>query len=369
MNGPRRLLVGALVVLLAILTVRAHLTTTLVDPNVGVDVEIPLRAADRWLAGGEPYLAQSFVSGTGADLPFLYPPFTLPLFAVLSWLPRQPVLWASVALLLGAAVVTLRRLRIPWLWVPLVVAWPPFVEGIIHANLTILLFLAFVILFYKATGSPWRADPRDVSRPNESVVEVGGLATVIGAVKASQSHAWLFVLHYRWRAAVVGAIGVVALVLLTVPVIGTDAWFDWIAQLGRASDPTWAYGGFALTRFVPPLVGMAVAVVCVVAVWFVPKHDGGPWVGLLSTVGALSLHAFGLLFMIPAMLRIRLEIALIAACMVATYSYEGAWAGIILVTAAYAGATFAPEDLRARLSDWPAPVGGAAPMPTAPSSP
>ena len=70
----------------------------------------------------------------------------------------------------------------------------------------------------------------------------------------------------------------------------------------------------------------------------------------------MSLHAFGLLFLIPAMLRIRLEIALIAACFVATYSYEGAWAGMILVTAAYAGTTFAPERIRAPLRDWPLPI-------------
>ena len=43
----------------------------------------------------------------------------------------SPSLWASVALLLVAAVATTRRLRIPWLWVPLVVAWPPFVEAIV----------------------------------------------------------------------------------------------------------------------------------------------------------------------------------------------------------------------------------------------
>jgi hypothetical protein len=108
---------------------------------------------------------------------------------------------------------------------------------------------------------------------------------------------------------------------------------------------------------VPSLVGLAVAFACLVAVWFVPRGDGGPWVGLLSTIGSLSLHHFGLLFMIPAMLMIRLEIALIAACFVATYSNEGAWAGMIVVTIAYAGSTFAPDRIRAPLRDWPAIAG------------
>ena len=141
--------------------------------------------------------------------------------------------------MLVAAVVAARRLRIPWIWIPLALLWRPFFEGIVHTNLTILTFLAFIILFYRRTGSPWRADPRDVSRPDESVVEIGALATVIGAVKVSQPHAWLFVLHYRWRAAAIGALAVVALALLTLPLTGNQPWFDWVDQLRRAGNPAW----------------------------------------------------------------------------------------------------------------------------------
>ena len=108
-----------------------------------------------------------------------------------------------------------------------------------------------------------------------------------------------------------------------------------------------------MSRYLPPLVAVGVALACLIAVWFAPRQDGGPWVGVLSTVGAVSLHNFGLLFLIPAMLRIRLEIALVAACLVATHSTRGAWAGIILVTVAYAASRFAPVRFRAPLSDWP----------------
>ena len=357
MNGPRRLLVVSLLVMLVILIIRAHLTTLWVAPYPGLDMEIPLRAAERWMAGGQPYQPEAFVSGSGPTLPFLYPPFTLPFFALLTWLPETLAVWTVIGLLVLAAVATTRRLRIPWLWIPLVLAWPPFFEALLNANLTILMFLAFVVLFYRSSGSPWRADPRDVSLPEELTVEVGVLATMIGAVKVSQPHAWLFVLHYRWRAAAIGALGVVLLILATLPMTGIQPWFDWFDQLRRASDPAWTYGGFAMSRFVPPLVGLGVALACVVAVWFVPRQDGGPWVGLLSVVGSLSLHAFGLVFLVPAMLRIRLELALIAACFIAAYSYEGAWAAILLVTAAYAGSTFAPAQFRASLRDWPVMAG------------
>jgi hypothetical protein len=49
----------------------------------------------------------------------------------------------------------------------------------------------------------------------------------------------------------------------------------------------------------------------------------------------LSLHIFGLLFLVPAMLSIRREAALLAAICIATYSYEGAWAGILISVVAF----------------------------------
>jgi hypothetical protein len=296
MSRPRLVIVASLVVLLTLLTIRNDLALVR-QPHLGVDIEIPLRAADRWLPGGQPYQAQAFITGSGATLPFLYPPVVLPLFAPLSWLPRTPLLWGAFAVMLVASVVAARRLRIPWVWIPLVLLWRPVFEGIVHTNLTILTFLAFVILFYRRSGSPWRGDPRDVSRPDESVVEIGALATVIGAVRVSQPHAWLFVLHYRWRAAAIGALAVAVLFVLTLPVTGTQLWSDWIDQLRRAGNPAWAAGGFAMSRYLPPLVAFGVALTCIVAVWFVPRQDGGPWVGVLSTAGALSLHQFGLLFL------------------------------------------------------------------------
>lgn len=66
------------------------------------------------------------------------------------------------------------------------------------------------------------------------------------------------------------------------------------------------------------------------AVWFVPRERAGAWIGVLSVVGSLSLHIFGLLFLVPAMLVIRREAAMMAAIFIATYSYEGAWAGIVV---------------------------------------
>jgi len=55
-----------------------------------------------------------------------------------------------------------------------------------------------------------------------------------------------------------------------------------------------------------------------------------------------------LLFLLPAMLIIRRELALIAACFIATYSYEGTWAAILLVSIGFAAVLFGG----ARLAPW-----------------
>ena len=76
--------------------------------------------------------------------------------------------------MLAAAVAAARRLRIPWVWLPLVLAWPPFAESIFGANVQTLLFAAFVFLFYRAGGPPWGAPVRDISDPAEPGPLVGG---------------------------------------------------------------------------------------------------------------------------------------------------------------------------------------------------
>jgi hypothetical protein len=117
----------------------------------------------------------------------------------------------------------------------------------------------------------------------------------------------------------------------------------------------------AVPGFLPGGVGLVFALDCRGGFWFARGRDPAPWVGVLSTFGSLSLHIFGLLFLVPAMLAIRLEIALIAACFIATYSYEGCWAGIVLVTLAYGGTWFSRGPVQAWLSDGPAawPIGSA----------
>ena len=304
------------------------------------DIEIPFRAAERWMNGGQPYEAAAFLRPAGPDLPFLYPPFVLPMVVPLLILPRY-VLWTSwTVICVAVAVFTCRRLRVPWRAVPLVLAWPPFAEGLMTGNVQILLFGAFVALFWRqwVEAPGWQPAPVDPGlRPGSGPSALradtltGTLAAVIPALKTAQPHAWWYLLTRRPRAALIG-LGIVAVaVLATLPLTGTGLWLDWVAQVRRAGDPAWTMAGISLGRYVPAGIAIAAIAGSLVAIPFVRGSRPGVWVGLLAVVGAPSLHVYGLLFMLPAMLVIRREFALLAVLLVASYTEVGMWLAIAIV--------------------------------------
>jgi len=338
-NSNRLLRTGLGAIAVAVIAASLVNHLLLVYP-FSVDLEIPLRAAQRWVDGGQPYLASAFTAPPGATQPFLYPPFILPVAAVLLQVPKLALQLTWLALCLGSAVFAVRRLAFPLAWWPFVLAWSPFAEGIIGGNVQIPAFACFVALFCRRSSQPDRFRPteRNVADVDGSAVRLGLLSATIGALKVSQLQPWLFLARHRPAAAAVGAAAVIGIVALSLPLTGANLWLDWLAQLGRATDPAWELSGIALSRFTPPGVGLIVMLLATLAVVVIPNRTGvAAWIGLLSVWGASSLHPFGLLFLVPAMLVIRRELALIAAMLIATTTYEGSWAGIILVTVALVG--------------------------------
>jgi hypothetical protein len=284
-----------------------------------VDIEIPLRAADRWIHGAQPYLASGFSAPAGYDLPFLYPPVVLPFLAPLTWLPREIVLAGWCAGVIAAAVFALRRLGASWPMVLPVLAWPPFAEGILGGNVQVVLVAAFVAVFVPGSS------PR-VGRGGD--LRAGILAALVPTFKLSQPHAWFGLLRVRPSAAVFGAIAVAGIAAATLPLVGPQLWLDWVEQLKRAADPAWPLAGASLTAALPAAVGLAVLGATVAATFVVPRPRLAAWVGVLTVLGAPSLRMFGVLFLLPSLVRIRLEIALVAALLIATYTLQGLWAGI-----------------------------------------
>lgn len=328
---------GALLVMVGLLVVVVARNVSARYP-VGVDVEIPLRAERRWLEGGQPYLSGSFQASPGYGLPFLYPPFVLPLVAPLLALPRLlvTVIWLGLGVVV--AVWTCRRLAIPWPWVPLVLLWPPFFEALLGGNVQLVLFATFAGLMYARPREaglwhPVDRDPGDGDRP---ALVAGLLGVANGALKVSQVHPWVLLLRRRPRAAVLGAAVVVAIVLATLPLTGIGPWFDWLAQLNRANDPSWPLIGDAFTQYLPRPVGLGVTVATIGLAFVVPRRRAGAWLGILMVVGGPGLRTFGLLFLLPAMLLIRREFALVAAFLLTSYMFAGIWLAVTLVAATLA---------------------------------
>jgi hypothetical protein len=320
---------------------------------IGADVEIALRAADRWLAGGQPYLASSFQAPAGPDLPFLYPPFVLPFLGPLALLPRAVAIvgWMLIGVIVAAR--TCRRLGIPWQWVPLVLLWPPFFEGLLSGNVQVILFAAYVGLLFKAPAEGAAFHPVErVAHENVRPAWVDGLLAVAnGAIKPSQAHPWILILRRRPTAAVLGLATVGVIAVVSLPLTGLNLWFDWLAQLARASDPAWILGGAGLARGLPAGVGLALAAATMVAAFFLPRHRAAAWLGILMIVGSPSLRMFGLLMLLPAMLVVRREVALVAALCIASYTLLGLWLGVALVSAALAAATRWPGWLEGGVAD------------------
>jgi hypothetical protein len=341
---PRnRMLRAALVVLAIGSSLRLFVVLLEVHPK-GVDIVIPLNAAERWVAGGLPYLASSFQQPPGYDLPFLYPPPVLPLVAPMLVLPRIVVVAVWMCIGLAAAVAALDRLAIPWRWIAIVLIWPPFAEAILGGNLQTVLFLAFVLLYVgpRSSSRPWQPaaqDPRTSTRP--AVVD-GALAAAIGALKLSQGYAWMNLLRRRPRAAIAGAALVVLVTLLTLPLVGVGTWRDWLEQLGRAADPSWAVGGFGLESLFFPTLRPVLLVAGLVLAFLAPADDAGASVGAVLVVFGQSLRMFGLVFLVPAMLRIRVEIALVGAFLAATYTAAGIWLAIGIVVGAHVASRWVP---------------------------
>jgi hypothetical protein len=308
--------------------------------TIGVDLEIPLRAAERWLQGGQPYLASAFVADPGATQPFLYPPYTLPVVAALAQLPRGPVTAGWLVLCAASLVVILRRLGVPVrLWL-LVAIWPPVLEGLLGGNPQLPAVALFSVAFWMWSPSrlPTRAFERRFDARSPHVLLPAAAAAASVAIKVSHPHGWVYVLRRRPREAIVGAVLVGAVLAISLPLTGLDLWGSWLNQLRLASDPAWPLGGIAIGRLVDVRLGLLVFVGSLLLVLFVvPKHRAGAWVGILTVVGAPSLHNFGMLFLLPAMFLVRAELALLGALLMATTTYEGTWLGIAVIALAMVG--------------------------------
>jgi hypothetical protein len=302
---------------------------------LGVDVEIPLRAAAHWSAGAPVYPPSAMQVTYGSDLPYLYPPFLLPFLSPIASLPREPVIDAWLVMCVLAAVWTCRRLGIPWIAVPCLLVWPPFGEGLVVGNVQIFLFAAFVAVFYEP-GVTWADAPRERELRSDGDLKNGILTTLVGAFKFVQILPLLYLARRRFRAAILGVAVVGAIVLATLPLTGLAIYGDWLAQLNRASNPAWLTGGMGLVHHygIPDLLLLAIGTALALVL---RGRDSVAWLGLVLVVTTPSVHGFTFLFLLPALLTIRRDIAIpIGALYLIYYSVPWwmAWFAAVFLLAA-----------------------------------
>ncbi len=204
--------------------------------TVGIDARIYHNGSAAWLDGGNPWASGALLNGR----PFSYAglPPTVLLLAPLAWLPEEAFVWLWLALSVGAALLIVRSLRLPWVWV----AYPPLLYGVIAANPHVLL-LALLL------ANRWRLRAAGtVGGAVASVVKVVALPPLVG--------------ERRWRAVLLG----LAAIGLTVPLV-PDLWRSFLDQAGTVSDAihTESSGGVSAWGQ-PVLMAATLAALAVLAV-------------------------------------------------------------------------------------------------------
>ena len=301
---------------------------------VAIDLIIPLKAAERWLDGGVVYVPDGFTNLQVLP-PFLYPPFVLPFVAPFTFLPELAVRVAWFGLTLGLAVLVCRRLAIPWWVVPGVLLWSPMLGGIWGGNIQIALFAAFVAAFWQSPRSQdLHPDPVDLEAAGAVTPRTGVLAATVASVKISQVQAWLAVVRRSPRSALLGLTPWIAIVAVTLPLVGIGLYGSWLEQVARASDPTWPAMGPSLLAYWPRVVFIALTIGSFAVAMLLRGPETGAWLGLLMLLVTPNMHDFNGVFLLPAMLLIRREFALLAAILTASYTAEGLWLGIAIVVGA-----------------------------------
>ena len=305
------------------------------------DLELYLKAGDRWVAG-EPVYATVPLAERPEDLsdyPFLYPPVTLPLFGALGLLPLPVVAVAWVAASVAAVLAAARCIGLGWRWAALLLAWPPVAQGVYVGNVAIPLFAVFA-------AAAWRP----------------GLLVVPPIFKVYSGIASLWLLRREhWRELAVSAAVVVGACALTLPLVGVDGWFAWFDglatyQVSQRLLPEYLYG-FGLARYVPLLVLVVLgAIVTVFALRARGRREQLSRLGVATVVASPSLFSHGWLVALPAMLRLDTPWFWLAFGLTAC-SPGLAWFGVVLVVTA---SWFSPAMRKRRERDGWHPLGAAA---------
>jgi hypothetical protein len=249
------------------------------------DLNVYLGSASRWLDGGHPYVTAPLTEWpfTAREDYFLYPPPLLPFFGLLSRLPEAPVAIGWTAAMIACSYKACRLLGLPRRWSVLLLAFPPAVIGFESGNVAGLTFLLF------AAGA-----------------RAGGALVADGLFKVQTGLPALWLIRERrWRGILTGVAVVVAVVVVTLPLVGLDAWRAWLDGLNyRAASQAEVPSlyGYSYAKILP---GPAYSAVCAALIGIALLIRGRPGLaalGLASIFASPALWPHGFVFALPAVM-------------------------------------------------------------------
>ncbi len=240
------------------------------------DVDLYLKAGAAALRGASPYITAPITSGAStSDLPFVYPPFTIPLFEVLASMARPLAVGLWEAASIAAVVTALWLLGVRGRWLLVLLAWPTLSVGIAVGNVASFTFLLFVVGF-----------------------RIGAALVLSGAFKLQSiiPSLWL-VIERRWRELAVG-VGIVAVVaLVSVPIVGVQTWLDWPTGLRAFQDSFVSFPslqGASLVRWHGPAIALGMTVLALGFAFLRRGRNSLARFGLASVVSSPTLYVHGL---------------------------------------------------------------------------
>jgi hypothetical protein len=307
------------------------------------DLNVYLGSSERWMNGGSAYLATTLLawpSSARADF-FLYPPPLLPVFAFLAQLPAAPVAAGWTAFQLACWYRSFRILGLAPGLSLLLLAFPPVMIGLESGNVAGLTFLLFV-----------------------AGVRSGGTLIVDGIFKVQSGIPVLWLLRQRrWRGLLAGTAAIVAIVVVTLPLVGFDAWRAWWAGLGyRASSQAVAEAlyGYSYAKVLPAAAYVAAcAALTVVALAFRGRR-GLAALGLASVFASPALWPHGFAFALPAILMLESGTAVWLVFGAGAFGpnmwllFGGGWLAVLAARRVPAGRL---HPLAGTDGPWPRPVG------------
>jgi alpha-1,2-mannosyltransferase len=251
-------IVSIVVVSLAIVVIIMWLLVTLQrSVPFGRDAWAYYAAAQAIAAGGDPYAAAP-IAPTAP--PYLYPPLLALLLAPLALLPLDALalVWQTIVLLSLLTLIPLLRPFLGWRTAAIAVlcflpTWQTFYDGQINGIIAILLVAAVLGVQRGAHGQ-------------------AGAALALGALLKITPITTLLVLtaQRNWRAVAAAVMTVIAVVGVTLPIVGVQAWLDGsisAVQSERADAGLRSLSSIVYTvsgsASVVPMLGVAVPIILI----------------------------------------------------------------------------------------------------------